>query len=197
MRIRIFVSTNWPGNNSRLTDGRSDACLYCPNAVELLAALRLFLRIDSAIFEMINLLPTCGSQLLRRRLAGEGFGAMRGDVGEDVVRAVTRRMIGGPCDEACRRQWEPLHPPSQWDCITRPRSTRSTPRRHHSCLTEIPSYTASGQIPFSKRQSPGHSMACGAQVFHPPYPAGLAIKMPIHMRSPATCLPNTVGRWRT
>src|SRR5438045_3089377 len=54
---RISVSTNWPSNSSRLTDGRSDACLYRPNAIELLAALATVLRIDSVICEMINLLP--------------------------------------------------------------------------------------------------------------------------------------------
>jgi hypothetical protein len=37
--IRIFATIRWSGNSSGLADGRSHACLYRPNAVELLAAL--------------------------------------------------------------------------------------------------------------------------------------------------------------
>jgi hypothetical protein len=84
--LRIFVSTNWPGNSSRLTDGRSDACLYPPNTVELLAALQLFLRIDLVIFEMIkSIVRDVVANCSRRRLTDEGFGAMPGDVGENVI----------------------------------------------------------------------------------------------------------------
>ena len=102
-------------------------------------------------------------------------------------------MIGGPCDQACRRQWEPPAP-------TRPMESHHPSKiyslhtlRHPSCLTEIPSYTASGHIPFSSDHS-GHRMAwfdegpCGSHVFPPcrrgkNLSCGAAIKMTIHMSS--------------
>jgi hypothetical protein len=51
----LAIVVVWP-------NGRSQACLYRPNAVELLAALQLSAAINSAIFEMINLWQRHGSQ---------------------------------------------------------------------------------------------------------------------------------------
>ena len=84
---------------------------------------------------------------------------MRGDVGETFVQAVMWRMIGGLCDEACRRHWKPPAPAKPMGLHHPSKISSLHTRRHHSCLTKIPSYTASGQMPFSKATSLGHSMA--------------------------------------
>jgi hypothetical protein len=61
------------------------------------------------------------------------------------------------------RPMESHHPPKIYSLHT---------LRHPSCLTEIPSYTALGHIPFDSNQS-GHCMAwfdegpCGSHVFRP------------------------------
>jgi hypothetical protein len=81
-------------------------------------------------------------------------------------------MIGGLCDEACRRQWEPPAPARPMESHHPSKIYSLHTLRHPSCLTEIPSYTASGHYPFYSDHS-GHRMAwfdegpCGSHVFRP------------------------------
>jgi hypothetical protein len=88
----------------------------------------------------------------------------------------------------------PLQPTRPMESYHPPKICSLHTFRHPSCLTEIPSYTALGHIPFDSDQS-GHCMAwfdegpCGSHVFRPArrrknLSCGAAIKMTIHMSSP-------------
>jgi hypothetical protein len=88
----------------------------------------------------------------------------------------------------------PLQPTRPMESYHPPKICSLHTFRHPSCLTEIPSYTTLGHIPFDSDQS-GHCMAwfdegpCGSHVFRPArrrknLSCGAAIKMTIHMSSP-------------
>ena len=83
--MRSSPALKWCRNSRGLADGQSHACLYCPNADDLLAALPQLVTLDSGNdVRNDQSMVERPQPMLRTKLKEEGFGIMHGDEGVDV-----------------------------------------------------------------------------------------------------------------